>query len=360
MAEARLLIPELDNIIKHGDPKRRTDAAQRISDLFLQDAAQFQPAHVDLFDGVLTGLVPHTELSTRVDLAERLSTLGNAPRTLVGQLAREDEIRVAGPLLRCSPVLDDATLIEIAANKDQGHLLAMTERPVLSPGITDVIVRRGDREVVRNVAGNGGAQFSHNGYSAMIQRAGDDGALALAVGQRDDLSAPQLKDLLGRSVDIIRRRLIEAAKPSRKNAINQAIVEISGALTPATIRRDFAAAQRIVVSLHHAQELDESALINFAKAHKYEESVAALSAMSAVRIAIIDSLIAGDRKDPVLILGKALGLDWATVRALITLQLGPKRSLSDADLEIARANFGRLVPSTAQRVLNFWQMRRSA
>ncbi len=82
--------------------------------------------------------------------------------------------------------------------------------------------------------------------------------------------------------------------------------------------------------------------------------------MSAVRIAIIDSLIAGDRKDPILILGKALGLEWATVRALIMLQLGPKRTLSDADLEIARGHFGRLVPSTAQRVLNFWQMRRSA
>jgi len=158
MAEARLLIPELDEIIKHGDPKRRTNAAQRISNLFLQDAAQFQPAHVDLFDGILTGLVPHTELSTRVDLAERLSTLGNAPRTLVGQLAREDEIRVAGPLLRSSPVLDDATLIEIAIKKDQSHLLAMSERPALSTGITDVIVRRGDRTVVRCVAGNGGAQ----------------------------------------------------------------------------------------------------------------------------------------------------------------------------------------------------------
>ena len=42
--------------------------------------------HVDLFDGILTGLVPHTEIAARADLAERLSLLLNAPRGLVGQL----------------------------------------------------------------------------------------------------------------------------------------------------------------------------------------------------------------------------------------------------------------------------------
>ena len=64
----------------------------------------------------------------------------------------------------------------------------MSERPTLSPGLTDVIVRRGDREVVRRAAGNAGAHFSRAGYSALIKRAGQDGVLTLTVGQRDDLS----------------------------------------------------------------------------------------------------------------------------------------------------------------------------
>ena len=51
--------------------------------------------------------------------------------------------------------------------------------------------------------------------------------------------------------------------------------------------------------------------------------MAALSAMSGVKIATLDRLMAGDRHDPVLILGKAIGLEWATVRALILLRLGP-------------------------------------
>src|ERR1700692_3282506 len=190
MAFATSLIPELDEIVKHGDPKRRAEATRRIAELFLLGAASFRPDHVDLFDGFLSDLVPHPDPAARADLAERLSVLANAPRRLVGQLAREDEISIAGPLLRRSPVIDEQALIEIARDKGQGHLLAMSERPALSPELTDVIVRRGDREVVRRAAGNAGAAFSPTGYSVLIRRAGQDAVLTLAVGQRDDLSGP--------------------------------------------------------------------------------------------------------------------------------------------------------------------------
>ena len=89
MSIARSLIPELDEIVRHGDPRRRATAARGITELFLQGAATFGADHVDLFDGVLIDLVPHTELAARADLAERLSLLANAPRALVGQLARD-------------------------------------------------------------------------------------------------------------------------------------------------------------------------------------------------------------------------------------------------------------------------------
>ena len=353
-------IPGLDEIIRNGDPQRLAEVSRRITELFLQRAANLRPDHVDLFDGILTGLVPHTEIAARSDLAERLSLLGNAPRTLVGQLAREDEILIAGPLLRRSPVIDEAALVEIARIKGQGHLLAMSERPMLSPDLTDVIVSRGDREVVRRAAGNAGAQFSPTGYSALIERASQDGVLTLTVGQRDDLSESRLKDLLEGSIDIIRRRLIEVVKPDRQAAISRAMNEISGAIEVVESRRDFVPAQRTILALHRAGELNEAAVFGFAKAYKYEEAVAALAAMSGVKIATLDRLIAGDRYDPILIVGKTIDLEWATVRALILLRLGPSRVASPADIESARVNFGRLMPSTAERVVGFWQTKQPA
>src|ERR1700722_5977914 len=261
MTVATSLIPGLDEIVKSGDPNRRAEAARRISELFLHGAANFRPEHVDLFDGILIDLVPHTEIAARAALAERLSMLAKAPRGLGGQLARGDEISIAGPLLRLSPVIDQVALIEIARFKGQGHLLAMSERPALSPDLTDVIVRRGDRDVVRRAAGNSGALFSQAGYSTLIKRASLDGVLTLAVGQRDDLSGGQLKDLLAGSIDIIRRRLYEVVKPDRQTAIKHAISEISGAAEVVENGRDFAPAQRTILALHRAGELNEAAVL---------------------------------------------------------------------------------------------------
>jgi uncharacterized protein (DUF2336 family) len=357
MTTATALIPELDEIVRAGDPKRRADAARRLGELFLQGAAGFRPDHVDLFDSVLTSLVPHAERDARADLAERLSLLINAPRGLVGQLAHEDEIAIAGPLLRRSPVLDERMLVEIARAKGQEHLLALTERPTLSTDLTDVLMHRGGRDVVRGAARNAGAHFSTDGYSTLIQRANCDGMLTLAVGQRADLSPEQLKDLLAGTIDVIRRRLFDVVKPERQAAIKQAMSKIEGMSENVENRRDFAPAQRTILALHSEGQLNEGGLLNFAKALKYEEAVAALSAMTGVEIATLDRLIAGDRYDPILIAGKTIGLEWATVRALILLRSGPNRAPSPADLETARVNFARLMPSTAQRVVDFWKTR---
>jgi uncharacterized protein (DUF2336 family) len=359
MTVAASLIPGLDDIVKRGDPRRRAEIARAIAALFFRDSARLRPELIDLFDDLLIDLVPHAELASRIDLAERFSLLNNAPRHLVGQLARENEIIVAGPVLRRSPVLDDAVLIEIARLKGQGHLLAMTERPALSAVITDVLVERGDRDVVRRAAGNAGAVFSPASYSELIKRAAQDGVLTLRIGQRNDLSGEHLKKLLDGTLDVICRRLSGMVNPVRQIEIRRAMAAIEEAALPPGRRRDFSAAQRTVLDLRQGGHLGESALLGFARAHKYEESIASLSTMSGVRLSMLDRLIAGDRYDPLLILGRVLNLGWPTVRALILLWYGPHRTPADADIEEARMNFMRLMPVTAERVVNFWRNRRT-
>jgi uncharacterized protein (DUF2336 family) len=359
MTAAASLIPGLDDIVRNSDPARRAEAARRIAELFFEDAAKLRPSHVALFDDILIDLVPYVETVARAELAGRFSLLANAPRALVGQLARENEILVAGPVLRRSPVLDDGVLLEVARLKGQGHLLAMAERSMLSTGLTDVMLRRGDREVVRRTASNAGAAFSAIGYQALVKRAEQDAVLTLAVGQRSDLSDAHLRELLSGSLDVVRRRLFELAKPDRQAAINRALNEISDVPEIVDGKHDFVPAQRTVLALHKAGKLNEAALLGFAKSFAYEESVAALAAMSGVGIATLDRLISGDRRDPVLIVGKTIGLEWATVRALVLLRLGPHRVPAPADIENVRIHYARLMPSTAERVVGFWKTRQS-
>ena len=250
-------------------------------------------------------------------------------------------------------------LVEIASEKGQGHLLAMAERPTLSTDLTDVIVARGDRDVVRRTAGNAGANFSPDGYSTLIKRAGQDGVLTIRLGQREDLSPDAIE---GSALRLDRCRSPPPAHGGHARAAgrHQAGDERDHrAPLERAERRDFLAAQRTVLKLHRDGALGEGALLNFAKAFKYEESVAALSAMSGVKIETLDRLISGDRYDPILVAGKTIGLEWATVRALIMLRLGPNRTAAPADIEIARGNYARLMPSTAERVASFWKTRPS-
>lgn len=135
------------------------------------------------------------------------------------------------------------------------------------------------------------------------------------------------------------------------------MTEISGVPERVESHRDFTPAQRTILSLHRDGFLNEGALLGFAKSYRYEESVAALSAMTGVKIATLDRLISGDRHDPLLIVGKTIGLEWATVRALLLLRLGPNRTPAPADIEATRVNFARLMPSTAERVVRFWKSR---
>jgi uncharacterized protein (DUF2336 family) len=223
------------------------------------------------------------------------------------------------------------------------------------------MVRRGDPEVVRRAAGNAGAMFSEKAYDELIKRASQDGVLTLTVGQRNDLSEGRLKVLLAGSLDMIRRRLFEVVKPERQAAISRLVNEITGVPEKIETRRDFVPAQRAILALHKAGKLNEAALLGFARSFAYEESLAALAAMSAVPIATLDRLISSsDRHDPVLIVGKAIGLEWATVCALILLRLGPNRVVAPADIESARINFARLMSSTAERVVSFWKTRQPA
>ena len=68
-------------------------------------------------------------------------------------------------------------------------------------------------------------------------------------------------------------------------------------------------------------------------------------------------VMVGERPDPVLILCKAAGFSWPTVKALF-LARPDRKAISNEAFDEAFANYGHLSASTAQRVVRFWQARR--
>jgi uncharacterized protein (DUF2336 family) len=99
-------------------------------------------------------LIDHIETSAKTLLSNRLAPIDTAPPLTIRALAFDDVIEVAGPVLSQSARLDDKTLIENARSKSQAHLMAISTRKVLSGAVTDVLVQRGNDEVVQSTVNN--------------------------------------------------------------------------------------------------------------------------------------------------------------------------------------------------------------
>src|SRR5262249_58650538 len=106
-----------------------------------------------------------------------------------------------------------------------------------------------------------------------------------------------------------------------------------------------------VRALHSEHKLKETDIAEFAKSEKYEETIAALAILCAVPVEVVDRLMNGERADPVLILARATGFGWSTVKAILNARPGAKPSPHAFD--VVRDNFERLTVATAQRLLPF-------
>lgn len=356
MSVSASLIPELEDVIQNGSYARRAETVRRVAHLFIQHAPNFNEDHVGLFDDVLCRLVFEIEAKALAEMSSELAPIPNAPVELMRELARNDDISVAGPVLSQSARLLENDLVDIARTKGQAHLFAISGRSNIGEAITDVLVRRGDTEVVRSVAGNRSARLSEGGFSALVQRADGDGELAEKVGLRADIPPHLFRDLLVRATAVVQQRLLAAARPETRNEVQRVLDKISREMGKDSPSRDYAPALRALRELHQQGKLGEPELVAYAQERKYEETVAAISILCGVPIEAADRLMGGDRPDPILILCKAAGYGWTTARAIIMSRPSAKGTSSMA-LDAAFENFERLSAGTAQRVVRFWQVR---
>jgi uncharacterized protein (DUF2336 family) len=355
MSAAPSLIPELEDIVQHGSPRRRAQALRRITTLFLDGASLFNEDHVRLFDDVFNRLIDEIESKARAELSHRLAPLGNAPGELIGRLARDDDISVAGPVLRQSRRLAEIDLLEIAETKSQAHLLAISDRAGIAETVTNVLVRRGDREVAQSVVANRGALLSNDSFTTLVAKSTGDDVLAEKVGQRPDIPPPLFRALLLKATAVVQQRLFASATPEVQAEIRRVLARVSKEVGTKAAPRDYREAQRTVATLRLRGQLNEGQILDFAKASQYEEMIAGLADLCAVPIDVVDRLMGGERPDPILILCKSIGWGWPTARAIIGARLGRKADSSQG-LDAAYSNFERLTAATAARVIRFWQM----
>jgi uncharacterized protein (DUF2336 family) len=347
------ILNELEDALAHGNPDLRARTLRRVTDLFVFGSSHFSDDHIALFGGVFNHLIADVETAARAVLAERLRHVANAPAGVIRTLAFDDAISVAGPVLSASARLDNVALVENALTKGQGHLLAISQRQTLAETITDVLVERGNRDVVLNVARNSGAQISDAGYVRLVKGSEGDDELAQSVGSRPEISRQNFLKLLTSASKAVRQSL-EAVHPEMTGEIGNAVAFAAADIqTRAAIAsHDYGAARILVKSLRESQQLSEIEVDGFARAGKFEETAVALAVMCRLPVEAVERAMVMDREEGILIVGKAIDLSWPTARSVLNL-CASKGSMDAGALERCRSLYASMKRETALQVVKY-------
>lgn len=314
---------------------------------------------IALFDDVLGHFVERIETRALAELSNRLAPIGNAPPELIRSLAQNAEVTVAGPVLSTSTQLSTSDLVEIAKTHGQGHLLAISSRPELEERLTDILLTRGDADVLHRVATNGGSKISSDGFATLLVAAQTDERLSEATGMRRDLPPHLLRQLLMRASEAVRQKLVANVSAHSSEEIGKVLSEVTTSLRGEIARpRTNLSAAHFVELLHKNNELDAAALGEFARNRKYNETVAALSLLSQASTEIIQALMHSPRPEGLLIPCRAAELDWNTVQEIFDCR--PIATVSNLDIAKLRAEFEALTPESAKRTLRFWKVRETS
>src|ERR1700675_1875401 len=196
------LLKQLEESISQGSDESLTRALWHATDLLI--AGQYSEKDIWIFGEVIERLAREITTAARAELARRLAHSKNAAVNFINQLANDNSIDVAGPMLRHSERLDVRILVSVARSKSQQHLLAISNRnSVAEPG-TDVLVVTGNQDVITSLVKNAGARFSHFGFLRLIERSEHDSILIETLGNRVDIPRHIFQQLIAKASDDVR------------------------------------------------------------------------------------------------------------------------------------------------------------
>jgi uncharacterized protein (DUF2336 family) len=359
LPSVRSLLDEVEAAFRRGTSDSRATALRNITDLFLVGADSFQKEHIGVFDDVLCELVDKIERMAIAELSEKIAPISKAPPRLTRRLSWDDDIAIAGPMLRESPVLDDNDLFEIAQKKSQLHLEAIAARPHLSERVADVLIERGHSPALTAVAENHGARFSTGGYDNIVGKAERDVDIAAALLSRPDLTPELFRKLVAQATATVQQKLMARVDQAMKERLQSVLQSISQEIARGgarNIETYVSASKRPITALDKGRL--RSQLTYYATRGRAVECAIAIAAIAELPTDTIKHLMVKSDLDALLVVCKACSLGWGTARALLELA-AESRGNSDVNSAAYLDQYTRISREIAERVIRFLKARKS-
>ncbi len=359
MSSAQVCLHDLEALSTERDAGKRRELLRRVTDLFFVTEEQQTDSERSVFGGVLERVAYELELEARAELSQRLSSSRFAPHNIVRRLA-EDDIDVAKPVLERSTVLSDEDLVEIAYSKSQDHLMAMTHRENLSVAVTDVIVQRGNRDVLISVAANKGARFSGKSFDTLAMQATHIAELREKLIYRDDVPN-EVVEAIKRSVAAKLKKEFSSQHADISSDEIDHVVELQAANVDfSTLKEDnrFGPLKIDVVGLHRKGLLSQDKIKNYAEKGMQAELVHSVAVKAEMTPDMAYHTLYEAEVPALAVLCRAFHFKRDTFGAL--LQDRVQRAGLSADLVMnAMKRYDSLDDETAMRIFRFLKVRLS-
>lgn len=353
------MLQELIRIAQEHSSEKRVDLLRRITDLYLKGLGSHSDAACFLFDDIMTQIVDSLPREARVHAAVHLTALPEAPPKTVRKLAKDSDIDVARPVLGGSTALTDDDLIELASCSSQAHLAAIATRAVVTEPVTDVLVERGERDVMLTLSANHGAHFSESGMSCLIDKARADECLQELLVERPDLSRQAVAKLLPMISRKLTEKLAERGHDPREGISPQLLGEVGGRFHAAVRQhnRKLRDVARLVGEVRGGRMSIDAAVQSLVVDEGLLEVSVLIGELTGIGRNQAFKTIAQSEIQPALILFRSFGLPWSTVDAILKLRAKKRRcpyvaNGLDRDYEAIEEKL-------AQRVIRFLQVRQS-
>ncbi len=348
------LAADLVKLASEPTSEKRVELLRRITDAYIEQPDQPSLAGQYLFEDVITKLIDKIEGGHKAAASARLASLPKLPDALARKLACDDDIDVARPIIRDYCGLPERILIDLAETGSQDRLNIIASRPVVTPPVTDVVVARGDRNTVRTLAANGGAQFSPEGMDVLIGKAKTDGDLQASIVARNDLSIGAVSKLLPMISDELAIRL-----PDMAAGIDQSKVLAHLGTWAADRKKNIERTDRYIARIRKNDLTLDDVVLDLAKSKQLFDSAAVIAASTGLDRFYTFNILTVGKIDLTLLLLRSVNLSWSAAEAFLRLRAVKAGLGAFGDLP-SRPDYEAIDIPAAQRVVRFMKVRLTA
>lgn len=180
-------------LVRHPDPEKRANAAQRICHTVRK--SELSESEMRLATDLLKFMAQDAVEMVRRALAITLRNSAELPRSVAIKLIADVD-NIAIPIIENSPVLTDEDLITLLKSSAAAKITAVARRPKVSGNIVKAIVRYGDSKAVATVAANDGALIDAETAEDILDFYYQDDLIKEAMISRSDLPNSIMEKLI--------------------------------------------------------------------------------------------------------------------------------------------------------------------